>query len=173
MTIYDPYKDPDRAPTTIGTAHLTRSVRGGSTDPGAGDVGGPIHNSTPGSHHQQAYGHGQTRASRSPILTALVSFVSLSIVPVTIVVAMLVWLNQELCAEGLATIQCQGVDATVRGLVATGITGFSALVVSMIGGGRVKRARNTAGLVLVTLAIAAMAILIAWLRQNLGIPFPF
>lgn len=174
MTIYDPYKDPDRVPTTISTVRLTRPVgTDARAQPGAGEASGPIHNRDPSAHHEQAYGHGRTPPSRSPILTALASFISLSIVPVTVILTMLIWVNQELCQPGPAAIDCQGVDATVRALVATAGTGLGALVVSMIGGGRIKRARNTAGLVLGVVALAAMAILIAWLRQNLGIPFPW
>lgn len=237
MTIFDPYNDPNRPPTSVDTARQKRSQRrsgraaarqapagsgstisatGGSTispssaTTGASTVGGGSstvqsggqHNAgsqhTAGSQHSAggehgahpyqvggqiqnrssssrsgaAPGYGPSRPSRSPILTALVSFISLSIVPVTVILSMLIWVNQELCADGVSTVDCQNVDATVSGLMATGITGLSALVVSMIGGGRIKRGHNTAGLILAVVAVAAMAILVSWLRANLGVPFP-
>src|SRR5699024_1642329 len=49
MSIYDPYKDPDRVPTTLDGTRLGRSVRGGrrsrrgsGSTVQAGDVGKPI-----------------------------------------------------------------------------------------------------------------------------------
>ncbi|MGC0143313.1 hypothetical protein [Pseudactinotalea sp. Z1732] len=200
MTIYDPYGDPNRVPTTVDTGRRDRSARGraethapathvttqvgpttteNTSDPYASHVGGQIldrnRQGEPDSPRaiDEPYPYYGRPPHRSPVLTALGSFVSLSIIPLTVILMMLIWLNQQLCADGLSTIECPGTEATGNGLMATAITGVAALVVGMIGGGRIKRTRNTAGVVLVTLAAGAMTILIAWLRQNLGVPFPF
>ncbi|MGC0274115.1 hypothetical protein ACO0LV_14105 [Pseudactinotalea sp. Z1739] len=200
MTIYDPYSDPNRVPTTVDTGRRGRSARdradqhtpatrvmtqvGPATteptsDPYASHVGGQIldrnRQDEPDSPRatDERYPYDDRPPHRSPVLTALGSFVSLSITPLTVILMLLIWLNQQLCADGLSTIECPGTEDTGSGLLATAITGMAALVVSMIGGGRIKRTRNTAGVVLVTLAAGAMTLLIAWLRQNLGVPFPF
>ncbi len=197
MSIYDPYKDPNRVPTSLDTAHLTRSVRdfadsrrgnasGGATITSSGEqtTSGDLHTSGQTTQTSVSGGPGgqatddrigprtQT-ANRSAILTVFASIVSWSIFPLTFVLGGLAGINELVCDEGMGTAACGGANQPQAAMALIFGVGLVAFIISTIGGGRIKRGRNLAGPVLVIIAIGVMTFLVSHLRETLLLPFPF
>ncbi|HLS14786.1 MAG TPA: hypothetical protein VK095_09765 [Beutenbergiaceae bacterium] len=110
---------------------------------------------------------------RSGLLTALVTFTALSTALVTLLLAGLITINDVTCGSGLGTPRCGQDGIAARSLVATGVVGLASLITIKVAGSFVSRLRAGAGLIALTIAVGAMTVLVFWLRQDLGLPFPW
>lgn len=110
---------------------------------------------------------------RSGLLTALVTFAALTTALVTLLLAGLITVNEVTCGSGLGTPRCGQEGIAVRSLLSTGVVGIASLIAVKVAGSFVLRLRAGAALIALTIAVGAMTVLVVWLRQDLGLPFPW
>lgn len=181
MTIFDPYNDPNRVPTDLGTGKVTRptsdlTTRGsGQTQVSGGATQtGPSPSSSLSSSTITETGEQTARPrTRSAVLTAASNFTSLMTIAITLGLILLIMANSALCGDGLGTAACGDPDLDRTALWVAGAGGFAVLIGSMVAANRIKRAHNLLGAMLLTAAAGGMAYIIYWLRLTLELPFPW
>lgn len=85
----------------------------------------------------------------------------------------LITVNEVTCGSGLGTPRCAQEGIAVRSLVATGVVGITSMIAIKVAGSFVVRLRAGAALIALTIGVGAMTVLVVWLRQDLGLPFPW
>lgn len=202
MSVYDPYHDPNRVPTALNPKKLKDAARARLAEASSGNISiapqpgtvatapgtstGFTAGTSTGSRTSintavdsptgvtipGAGGRSGGGSHRSGLLTAGVTFATLATLFLGVALPFLIWANELICSYGGGTPMCGQDGVAVRATAVTVVVTVVSLVLLKVAGTLTRQVRNGGGMVLLTFGVGAMAILTAWLRQDLGLPFP-